>query len=70
MLDDGCKIINRIVYSIKNKNSTEIRCNYNRAGNYFLKNQTRLITERHELGTIKLLANKIYLTWLGCTQEY
>ena len=68
--DDGFQIIDGIIYRIKIKNSSETGCRHNRAGNCFLRTQLGLIAERFEIGPIKLLANKIYLTWLRCTQEY
>jgi hypothetical protein len=68
--DDGFQIIDGIVHRIKIKNSTETGCRHNRAGNCFLRSQRGLIAQRFELGPIKFLVNKIYLTWLGCTQEY
>jgi hypothetical protein len=68
--DDGFQIIDGIVYRIKINNSTETGCRNNRTGNCFLRNQPGLIAEQFEIGPIKLFENKIYLTRLGCTQEY
>ena len=68
--DDGFQIVDGKVHRIKIKNSTETGCRHKRVGNCFLKNQPNLIAERSEIGPIRLLDNKVYLTWLGCTQEY
>lgn len=71
MLDDqGFQIIKDTAYQIVVINSLETGCHKNRIGNCFLKTQVGLVAERSKIGKIIVSGDNLYLTWLGCMQEY
>ncbi len=68
--DDGFQIIDGIVHRIKVINSKETGCRQDRIGNCLINTHVNLVAERYKIGPVKLIGNKIYITWLGCSQKY